>query len=440
MKFRSLALPAAIASLTAVEVFAAGPRFLDARAFSMGGVGVASARPAAASFYNPALLAIEHKEKSDDFGMLLPSVMVIAQDEDEVYDRVDDFEDDYLDPFEQSLNTLETTNFATEAEARLAAEDFIDKSRALQQQLIEIDQDGLVADVGVGFSFLVPSKKFAAGIFGSGAARLASRVNYADDALIDGYLTDVQDALDGNGTTGNVLIDLNNVALNYDRDQDFESDVRVVGAGISQAGISLATSFEFSGQEIAIGLSPKIVNQIVYDYTSRVDDFEFDDVEDSEVKESHFNFDLGIASFLDRDRRWMAGLSVLNVLTHEMETEPFSNGTTPESIKIELEPTVLAGVSYQGDAYIIALDAELTERKAILNEDDRQFIGIGAEYDLFETMQFRLGARHNLAGSGDPVFTTGLGFTILGASLEVAALSSADANTVGAALQLGATF
>lgn len=430
---------ATIASSTMVSGASAGaPRFLDARAFAMGGVGAASARPAAASFYNPALLAIQHKEKANDFGLLLPSIMVQASDKEELIEKVDDFDDDFLKPFETSLNSLESANFSSVAEARAAGQDFVSKSRALQGELLDIDEDGVVVDAGAGFTIKVPSQSVAVGLFASGAARLATQANYEDNTLIDGYISQVETILNSN--PANIVNDLQNLDINYDPNSSLESNVRVVGAAQSQIGLSFATSFEVAGNDIAVGLSPKMVNLLAYDYTSQVDDFEFDDVEDSESDDAAFNFDLGLAGYLDRDKQWLAGLSFINIIPQELKTNPVSNGTLPEVLTIELEPTVLAGISYSGESFTIAADVELTEKKALFNEEDTQYVGLGAEYDLFETMQFRLGARHNMAGSDDPYFTAGLGFTILGASLEVAGLSSADANTLGASVQLGATF
>jgi len=109
-------------------------------------------------------------------------------------------------------------------------------------------------------------------------------------------------------------------------------------------------------------------------------------------------------------------------------------------LELELNPTITAGISYQGESYIVATDVQLTEAKEVLNEGDTQYWGVGAEYDLAETFQLRAGAKHNLAESEDLIYTAGFGFTILGATLELAALSTSDTNTAGASLQLGATF
>ncbi|WP_231878881.1 conjugal transfer protein TraF, partial [Oleiphilus sp. HI0125] len=91
----------------AAQAFAGAPNFIDSRAMAMGGVGVASARPAAAGFFNPALLAVKQPEKRDGFGMLLPSVNAIASDEAELRDVVDDFDDDFIKPFEGAITDVE---------------------------------------------------------------------------------------------------------------------------------------------------------------------------------------------------------------------------------------------------------------------------------------------------------------------------------------------
>lgn len=105
-KVAKVTLATALSTLSLADAFAGPPRFLDARAFAMGGVGVTAARPAAASFYNPALLAVAQKEKANSFGMLLPSISLIARDEEELIDTVDDFEKDFIDPFDAAVNNF----------------------------------------------------------------------------------------------------------------------------------------------------------------------------------------------------------------------------------------------------------------------------------------------------------------------------------------------
>jgi F plasmid transfer operon, TraF, protein len=432
MKLRPLTLCVAISAVS-MEALAGTPRFLDARAFAMGGVGVTAARPAAASFYNPALLAIERKEKNDDFGMLLPSVAVIASDEDELIDTADEFEEKFLIPFEDSINNFSAADL-TNSRAELALQ-----ATRIKDELTRINQDQALIDVGLGLSFQVPSQEVAAGVFASGVARVLVTTDFRDEALLQTII----DGANGYNNPGDVPYDLSQ--------EDMKSTVRAVGASTAQAGVSLASTFELSGHNVAIGVSPKVVALRAYDRSYDVDNFdEFDgdDLKDSKVSKSGFNFDLGAAAFLDRDRRWMAGLSVQNIIPMSVKTADRTILGTPNNPgdvevkgrEIELKPSASVGLSYAGDAYIVAADLDLTKTEALMNEDDSQHIGIGAEYDLFESVQFRFGVRHNLAGDPGTMFTTGFGLNILGATVELAAMSDSGSDTVGAALQLGATF
>ncbi len=451
MTLKRLGLGLAIAAISS-QSYAGSPQFLDSRAFAMGGVGVAAARPAAASFFNPALLAVKQRTKSDGFGLLLPTLSVIAEDPDELADEIDDFEDDVLTPFEDALDDLEAANFTTVGEAQAAGNDLIDKTRTLDAELEGFNNDRALIDVNLGISFQVPSQTIGFGVFASGAARISATVEYRDQALLDDYVTQLDAAVNG----GDPVNDVNNLDLDYtdggeDEDGELQSDVRAVGVGIGQAGVSIATNIELSGYDVALGISPKLVKLRAYDFVADVDDFDSDDLEDSEVSDSGLNFDLGAAAFLDKDHQWMLGLSVQNLLSQELETEDstisansISGAQSIEGVTIELKPTITTGISYSGSSYIIAADLQLNKTDEVKSADGqtllpgRQMIGIGAEYDLFETLQVRIGARDNLEGDSDPVFTTGLGLTVVGVSMELAALGNSD--TIGASLQLGSTF
>ena len=435
MKLRPLTLCVAISAVS-MEALAGSPRFLDARAFAMGGVGVTAARPAAASFYNPALLAIERKEKNDDFGMLLPSVAVIASDEDELIDTADEFEEKFLIPFEDSINNFDVGD-AAGSTAEVATQ-----ATRLRDELNRIDKDQATIDLGMGVSFQVPSQDVAVGVFLSGSARVTAGLRFRDEAILNQIINEANSP-GGFVVPGDIDYDVSG--------NDLKSTIRAVGASTAQAGVSLAGNYEISGQSIAIGLSPKVVALRAYDHSYDVDnfdDFDSDDLKDSKVSKSGFNLDLGVATFLDRDRRWMAGLAIQNIIPMSVTTDDKTiSGTANnpgdvriEGRKVELKPSASIGISYAGDAYIVAADLDLTKTEALMNEDDSQHIGIGAEYDLFESVQFRFGVRHNLAGDPGTMFTTGFGLNILGATVELAAMSDSGSDTVGASLQLGATF
>lgn len=442
MKFRLLTLGAAIAAAS-TQALAGAPNFLDSRAFAMGGVGVASARPAAASYYNPAMLAVKQTSKSDGFGLILPSISALASDEDEMLDTVDNFEDDFVTPFEKSIDDLETAiDNGVPVVILQAKQDFDDKIVAINSELNRINRDKVLVDLGVGVSVQVPGQTLGVGVFISGNASISASLNYEDE----NYLTNVLPA------QANAAILANDSSqITYDPDDpdnNLQSNVRAVGSATSQAGVTLAHNFTFGSRDYALGISPKIVDFRAYDFSADVDDFESDDISDSKVSDTSFNFDIGLATHLDSDNRWLFGLSVLNAISNDIKTNDIViAGPTPISVSgltIELKPTITTGISYSGMSYIVAADLELTKTDAVTDTNGnelipgRQIVAIGAEYDLFETIQFRLGARHNLEGDSDTLLTTGFGFTVFGASLELAAMGNSD--TLGASFQIGSTF
>lgn len=93
----SLAIGLSIATTSAM---ASPQAFMSARSFAMGGTGVAIAHPAAAGASNPAMMAAEHHDWSDDFGLILPSVNARMADEEETIDQIDDIQDT-IDRFQE---------------------------------------------------------------------------------------------------------------------------------------------------------------------------------------------------------------------------------------------------------------------------------------------------------------------------------------------------
>ncbi len=438
---------AAVIAVCSSQAFAGGPQFLDSRAFAMGGVGVASARPAAASFYNPALLAVKQREKSDGFGLIFPSISIAATDQDELVDSIDDFDEDFLTPFEQAIDAVEQDiDNLNDPRVTGSKDDFDARLADVNNELSRIDGQKILVDLGIGFSVQFPGERLGIGTFISSSANLSLTLNYEDEEYLTVTLpAQVDDAID-NVDSSRITYD------ETDPDNNLQSNVRGVGVATSQAGVTLARNFEVKGHNLAVGISPKIVDFRVFDYTADVDDFEGDDVSDSEEKDTAFNFDVGVASFLDDHSRWLAGFSVVNVLKQEITTkDTLVRGPTPftvEGVTIELQPTITAGISYNRESFVLSADLQLNKHDKVEARDQngqmqellpaRQMVGFGAEYDAFETVQLRLGVRDNLEGDMDPVLTAGLGLSVFGATLELAAAGNDD--TVGASLQLGSTF
>lgn len=445
---KKYAILAASIALMSAQAQAGAPTFSDTRSLAMGGVGVSAARPAAAGFFNPALLAIKQPEKRDGFGMILPSLSVIANDEYELRDVVDNFEDDFITPFDSAVNGLDSALSSGSASATAAARDnLVEKTDALNQELQRIDQDQARVDVGFGTSFLIPSETFGAGLFISGSARFSGQLNYLDDSKLNDISALALTVTDGT-FDAEILSKYNPNSSSNNPTDTLDSNVRAVGAAYSQVGVAMSHNWRIMGHNYALGVSPKMVDLRAYDFVASVEDFDTDDLEDSKVSESKFNFDLGLATYVDANEQVLFGVSVINVLPMKITTNPTydtsklngANIGQNSPLDIELNPKVTAGVSYQGESYEVATDLEITKTEEVYGEGDTQYWGLGAEYDLAEIFQVRAGARYNLAESEDPILTAGFGLRVVGFTFELAGMGSTSGNTLGVSTQLGLTF
>lgn len=404
--------------------------FMDSRALGMGGVGVASARPAAAVYVNPALLSLRQPKNQDKFGALLPSAYVMDRDGDDLRGAIDDFQGDYLDPFNEAIQALRSS-FGT-------SEETINKVRAassarrLNEKLQDIDGDNADGNAGVGVSLVRPSRTLGVGLFTSVAAQVVIEGQYRDRDLLQGIINDV------GGYTSSA-----DIPYNPDIDT-LESSVRGVGLARSQVGVALSHNLRINGHDYAIGVTPKYVDLRVYDYSSTFGEYEFDDLKDEYDNDGSFNFDLGLASYIDNAQTVIAGISVVNVIPKDINTAP-TNGTgltsASNSIKVSLSPVLLAGLAYHDEGLTLATDLELTKTSETFSEGDKQAWSVGLEYDAWPTVQVRTGARVDLINPDKQTLATaGLGVDILDSALEVAAFTSVDLNTFGLSLQFGLSF
>ena len=95
----------------------------------------------------------------------------------------------------------------------------------------------------------------------------------------------------------------------------------------------------------------------------------------------------------------------------------------------DIKPQATAGVAYQVAGLTLTSDLDLTKNKAFFNDSETQYLGLGAEYSLFKMLDFRVGARSNLAESDPLLLTAGLRFFFVSISAEY------SKDQVGLALQ-----
>ncbi len=105
---------------------------------------------------------------------------------------------------------------------------------------------------------------------------------------------------------------------------------------------------------------------------------------------------------------------------------------------IKIGPQARAGVSHQTEWVTVALDADLNSAEPVGYESATQYVGIGAELDIWDTVQLRVGYRHNLEDSDTSVPTVGIGLSPFGIHIDLAA--AANDNEVAVSGQLGFRF
>ena len=132
------------------------------------------------------------------------------------------------------------------------------------------------------------------------------------------------------------------------------------------------------------------------------------------------------------------GLSLRNVSTDECD---LGENT------LNYEDEASLGVAYHNKRMTIAADLDLIENEPLLANDSfdslkTQYLAVGAEFNAFKILKFRLGTAKNIAsgvsdGAKDVEYTAGVGIW-LGFNLDVAALI--NDNTAGVFLQTGFQF
>ncbi|MDX1755472.1 MAG: conjugal transfer protein TraF [Marinobacter sp.] len=407
-----LALAIGLTASTTTTVMAAPQTFQTARSFAMGGTGVAVAHPATANIANPAMLADDHHDWADDFGLILPSVNARFADEEEVVDQIDDIQD--------TIDRLANSDTPVEAQ---------ENAGVLRRQLDELDRDTARVDVGAGLSLSIPLETLSVGVFTDGSLRVTTRGNVTDNDLE--ILREIEED----------VIAASEVATGVrDVESELTSDGTVIAASTAEIGVSFARGFELAnGHSLSLGLSPKYVQLRTFEYVQRVGDFDDDDFDsdENETDDSQFNVDLGAAYRFGEDGEWNAGLSVRNLLPMDLEST--------SGAELEIDPRITAGIAHNGEYHVTTAELDLTEQKGFGFSDDTQWLAVGAEFDALRYAQLRVGLRHNLASNDDhrgveeeTQFTAGIGLSPFGARLDIGGLISDS--EVGAAIELGAAF
>lgn len=366
---------------------------VDGRIDAMGGAGTAAADYLTGVFYNPALIAIYSRK--DDAGLLLPSFGLQVMDRGGMVDDVDQIQGGF--------DKLLTNTPGGKAD--------------IQAGLNNLSGDALSFNTGGAIAVAIPN-------------RYLSTAFYAKASM-----------------EGMTLPDIN--ALGPTNDAIAMADTTAVGTvaiGLMEAGVAFAGYTNFLGQNITIGVTPKIQSYLTYTYVEAINNFDFKDYDKNKTSDNSFNVDVGAVWFYGP---WRFAAAGKNLIKNEIETAKVdvvfkdsqkrgtNFGSKSYQYNYELTPTYTAGVAFMMNYFILTADMDLNEQERFIGLDDNvQMFRAGAEIDLLYQIQVRGGYKKDLAGTYDDAFTAGIGFSPLNMfHFDLAAIYSVD-STYGVSLNM----
>ncbi|MCE7644147.1 conjugal transfer protein TraF [Vibrio fluvialis] len=329
----------------------------DARGNAMGNTGVTTSDYLLAPFYNPALTAV-YRDR-DSVGLLVPALGANIRDSDESLSTIDDLQSS-IDQFEA-------------AGVGAATQENIDQLNGYLDDLA--DDKPFAVSGGAGIAVALPMNAVSLNFFARGYAEIL-----ADSTIA--------------ANTGNTASD---VETRYQN-----SYVNMLAFGYSEYGVAVAKLFTLQGQQIAIGITPKIQELRTYKEVVTVKDFDLSDYDQSKTSKNAFNLDIGAVWLKDNFR---AGIAAKDLISQEIKTYDDQSSYT-------LDPQVIVSGGYVTDFLALAIDWDLTKQKRFKGvDDDTQFLRFGVEGNAWGWAQLRAGYEIDLESTLDNSITAGLGIS-----------------------------
>ncbi len=451
-------LPALLCSTPALSApFTA----LEARSMAMGETGVASSKGAGAAIFNPALLS--GKNSDDLFSIILPNVGGTTFADSDALDAVQDINDDgYLDNITDALDVLNEDD-VTQKDFFAAKKTVSENARTVTDKLLELSDEPINIYAGGLFSVSIPNDTLGVAVFANVTAvvELVPVIKDCDQTILNGYI-DYFDSLNTpediaasypavitcpgeDGASFDIVTftpEADDPADIADPTEYLDSEVFLAGVTTTEIGVALSRVFNIANQPISFGVTPKLMTVTSYFALPSLndiddEDFEFEDeIEDNKKEEDDFNIDLGVSTLFLQDTLTV-GLVIKNALSKTYTTAVTSNG---DVASYKIEPQIRAGVAWHAPLGVtLAADLDLLENDPYFRFGEAtQYLGLGAEWDIFSLLRLRGGMRTNLVDGDDTTFTAGVGFNIVAWHFDLAA-QIGDSNG-GAALQMGFEF
>lgn len=382
-----------------VAARSAQAQYFEARNTAMGGAGTASSHYLAAGWANPALLT--RFEKGDDFGFLLPTVGASVQDETNLVSDIQDFVDEYN---------------------RISAGGTTQDYQALATRLQSLSGRQVVGNLGGGIALAMPSDGLAWSLHVHSYAdvRGVAQIDPADVTALNGL------------AAGAPLPTLNSKAI-------------VLGAGVTEVGLSLAHKFDLAGFGLSLGATPKYQRVDTYNYVVDVNTFETGNYRDSQYRNDAGNFNIDLGASMELPAGFTLGLMARDLIAND-----YSTVTTGEQFTYQITPNVTVGAAWRLGMLTLTGDIDVTKQgrfsdqsvslQALNLVDDVQFARLGAELDLAKWVQLRGGLQYDIQNELSNSYSAGLGLSPFDVfHIDLAGIYSGE-NSYGAVAQFGFTF
>ncbi|MEO1699404.1 MAG: conjugal transfer protein TraF [Planctomycetota bacterium] len=394
-----LASAAPILGALVVAAPAAAQSAPGARAFAMGGTGVAVAEPYAAAFANPALVRFRDEGVPRGLGSWLSAA---GGDPNGLQDRIDTFQDT-LDELQARIDAMDPGGDALRP--------------ILVDQLQDLDGREAVGRADSGVSAVLPLTDATVAFSGRlrVEARLFPRVVDSDVAILTDPMATPEelDALDTAGV--------------------------VYGAETTEFGVTVAREARWGDTRFSIGVTPKFASIDVTNFVRTVSTFEDDDLVDDlragerEVREEFFNVDAGIA--VELEEGVLLGLAVRDAIRRDVRSSAFDGPAF--TYRVRARPT--AGLAVSRGPVTFTAEADLRPARPFSDAGTSQFVRMGGEASLGGRVFLRAGFAHDLRDTFPDVFSAGIGGpTGLGIGWSLGAQIGEE--SAGAALEASFSF
>ena len=392
----------------AVSFFVAGQAgaangWTEARNDAMGGTGVASANYGSGVLINPALLA--KAKPDDDITLIAPTIGAQISDKDDLHSKIDDISDE-VNNYRRVISTLNLSQISA------AAGD-------LANQLSSLNGKTASGKAGAGLAVSIPNDTLNVAFVAkaNARARVSSYIDQGDIELLRRIQSNPFNAAGASA-------------------QDLKSKGYGRAAIVSDYGVAIARQFDVGGVPVSLGITPKLQQTWLYNYTTSIYNFSSDDINSSRYRndDTGFNVDAGLAA--DVGENWTVGLSGQNLFSRDIDTKEVAGVHDTYQIR----PLVTAGVAWHTDMLTLSADGDLTETKGFKSEDTSQYVGVGAEVRPLDWLAVRAGYRADVKHNDSNVFTGGIGFAPFNrVHVDLMGLYGEN-QTWGAGAQLSVTF